>query len=145
LGYPSRALRTHRFLLIQNMAPDRWPAGNEFHDIDACPTLSFLQENRSTPQWASFWEAAMGMRPALECFDILKDPDCMHNLAEYPEHRETVDRLAELLRVELVKQGDPRVQGQGSVFESYPRYSSMRPHLGGFAERGQYNPAFQEP
>lgn len=145
LGYPSRALRTHRFLLIQNMAPDRWPAGNEFHDIDACPTLSFLQENRSTPQWAFFWEAAMGMRPALECFDILKDPDCMHNLAEYPEHRETVDRLAELLRVELVKQGDPRVQGQGSVFESYPRYSSMRPHLGGFAERGQYNPAFQEP
>jgi hypothetical protein len=33
--------------------------------------------------------------------------------------------------------------GMGDIFESYPRVSSMRPQLGGFAERGEYNPKYQ--
>jgi hypothetical protein len=34
------------------------------------------------------------------------------------------------------------MHGRGDIFESYPRYSGMRPHLGGFAEQGEYNPAY---
>jgi hypothetical protein len=34
------------------------------------------------------------------------------------------------------------VLGTGDIFESYPRHSPMRRELGGFAEEGQYNPAF---
>ena len=50
LGYPSRAIRMHQFLYIRNFAPERWPAGDEFHDIDACPSLTFLRERADTPK-----------------------------------------------------------------------------------------------
>jgi uncharacterized sulfatase len=145
LGYPSRAIRTHQFLYIRNFAPERWPAGDEFHDIDACPSLTFLRERADTPQGSFFLEASVGKRPAEECFDILKDPACMRNLAGEPGYATLVDQLGDLLMLELTKQEDPRATGKGEIFESYPRYSSMRPHLGGFAERGAYNPAFQHP
>ncbi len=42
----------------------------------------------------------------------------------------------------LTEQGDPRAHGRGDIFESYPRVSHMRPELGGFAERGEYNPKY---
>jgi uncharacterized sulfatase len=42
----------------------------------------------------------------------------------------------------LREQGDPRALGTGDIFESYPRVSRMRPELGGFAERGEYNPKY---
>ena len=69
----------------------------------------------------------------------------MRNLAGEPGYATLVDQLGDLLMLELTKQEDPRATGKGEIFESYPRYSSMRPNLGGFAERGAYNPAFQHP
>ena len=48
-----------------------------------------------------------------------------------------------MLEKALTEQQDPRVLGTGDIFESYPRVSSMRPALGGFAERGTYNPKYQ--
>jgi hypothetical protein len=32
--------------------------------------------------------------------------------------------------------------GKGDIWESYPRFSEMRPELGGFAERGKVNPKY---
>jgi len=43
----------------------------------------------------------------------------------------------------LKKQGDPRVTGNGDIFESYPRFGAMR-NFPGFKKRGEYNPAFQK-
>ena len=77
-----------------------------------------------------------------ELFDILLDPGCMRNLASNPGYEQHRKHLAHLLERELKRQRDPRIIDGGQVFDSYPRYSSMRPHLGGFAERGKYNPAF---
>ena len=49
------------------------------------------------------------------------------------------DRLVET----LTRQGDPRMHGSGDIWESYPRFGVMRPELGGFAEKGKYNPKYQ--
>ena len=68
----------------------------------------------------------------------------MRNLAASPAYEKHRKDLSHLLQRELRRQKDPRVINGGQVFDSYPRYSSMRPHLGGFAERGKYNPAFME-
>ncbi len=144
LGYPARAVRTHRYLYIRNFNPDLWPAGNEFHDIDACPSKSLLVDHKDEPAIEPYFDAAVGKRPAEELFDILTDPGCMRNLAGAPEYQKHRKDMANLLTRELRRQKDPRVLNGGQVFDSYPRYSSMRPHLGGFAERGQYNPAFAE-
>ncbi|MCA9417531.1 MAG: sulfatase, partial [Candidatus Omnitrophica bacterium] len=42
-GYPARSIRTQDYLLIWNLNPDLWPAGNDlgpegFYDIDGCPS-----------------------------------------------------------------------------------------------------------
>ncbi len=143
LGYPCRALRSADYLYIRNMKPDRWPAGDPeaYHDIDGSPSKTLLLEN--TERYGSFLELAVGKRPGDELFNIKTDPDCLHNLAADPEHRTALDALRTELDTLLTGQGDPRMLGTGDIFESYPRVSSMRPQLGGFAERGEYNPKYR--
>jgi uncharacterized sulfatase len=141
-GYPARAIRTPEYLYIRNFKPDRWPAGQPegYEDIDDCPTLTFMQENAD--KYPELWQASVGKRPAVELFHIPSDPGCLKNLATSENHAETRARLSAQLDNLLTKQGDPRMHGRGDIFESYPRYSGMRPHLGGFAEQGEYNPAY---
>jgi len=142
-GYPSRAIRDDHFLYIWNVKPDRWPAGDPpgFHDIDGGPSKTVVLENEET--FPMHYEAAVGKRPEHELYDIRKDPACLNNLAERAGHEETRERLIAELQERLRRTGDPRVLGTGDIFESYPRFSGMRPELGGFAERGKYNPEYQ--
>ncbi|HEU0122261.1 MAG TPA: sulfatase [Bryobacteraceae bacterium] len=139
LGYPSRALRTTRYLYIRNFAPDLWPAGDPplFADIDNGPSKTVVVQATGR-----FHDLSLAKRPAEELFDITKDPACLTNLATLPAHKKTLAALRAQLEQMLKAESDPRILGTGSVFDSYPRYSPMRKELGGFAEEGKYNPAF---
>ncbi|MBL7040798.1 MAG: hypothetical protein ISR77_19345 [Pirellulaceae bacterium] len=53
------------------------------------------------------------------------------------------DDLRDRLTETVTRQGEPRFLGYGDIWESYPRFGVMRPELGGFAERGKYNPKYQ--
>lgn len=143
LGYPSRAIRTEDVLYIRNFKPDRWPAGDptEYHDIDESPTKRLLMENPD--KYGRFLDAAVEKRPEEELFNVREDPFCMNDLAGDPSYEKTKMNLREQLMALLSEQGDPRALGTGDIFESYPRVSPMRPELGGFAERGEYNPTYQ--
>jgi len=145
LGYPSRALRTPEYLYIRNFAPDRWPAGDPdwFYDIDNGPSKSYILDNRDSEAARRFFQLACGKRPAEEVYDIRKDPGCLNNLAASAAHAAVRDKLRRQLERILSEQKDPRMHGSGDVFESYPRYSAMRSHLGGFSTQGAYNPKFQ--
>ncbi|MBM3783398.1 MAG: sulfatase [Acidobacteria bacterium] len=139
LGYPCRALRTKQYLYIRNFNPDLWPAGDPplYADIDNGPSKSIVMADKG-----KFHALALGKRPAEELFDIQRDPACLHNLALDPKAKSALEsHRAQLERI-LKTEGDPRVTGKGSIFDSYPRYSQMRKELGGFVEQGQYNPAF---
>ena len=57
---------------------------------------------------------------------------------------EIVPALVKEFDETLSTMGDPRMNGTGDVYESYPRFSRMRPQLGGFAEQGKYNPKYAE-
>lgn len=146
LGYPSRAVRTREFLYIRNFAPDRWPAGDpdNYYDIDGGPSTDYFKKNRDNPPFRRFAEMAMGKRPAEMLFDIRKDPGCFDNLANAAAHRSTRDRLRQRLEREMKATGDPRALGAGDIFETYPRFGGMRPHLGGFAKQGEYNNAYKK-
>jgi len=151
LGYPQRCIRTHDFLYIYNFKPERWPAGpaqkfskavydksgklvvgelgpphGGYHDIDACPTLSFLFNHADDPKIAPYLELSVGKRPAEELFDIRKDPDCLHNLAEKPEMQKVRNELQDRLFTYLKETNDARVSGNGDVWETYPRVSGLR-------------------
>ncbi len=135
LGYPGRALRTGDFLYIRNFAPDRWPAGDPrgvqgdafgYYDIDGSPTKTLLVEGRDDPRIAPFLDLAVGKRPAEELFDARTDPGNLVNLADRPEHADTLSRLRNQLEDFLRATDDPRVLGNGEIFETYPRYSPIR-------------------
>ncbi|MEO6758567.1 MAG: sulfatase, partial [Saprospiraceae bacterium] len=140
LGYPSRALRTERYLYIRNFAPELWPAGDPpgFADIDNGPSKSVVVARKD-----EFHGLSLDKRPAEEIFDIVADPACLKNLAAHPAHRTALTAHRQQLGQILKAEGDPRMLGTGAIFDSYPRYSPMRPELGGFAEEGKYNPAFR--
>jgi N-sulfoglucosamine sulfohydrolase len=151
LSYPQRGLRTHEYLYIRNFTPERWPAGapqkygtgsyadeadvlarslgpmhGGYHDIDGCPTLTYLVEHHHDPAVARFLHLAVDKRPAEELYDIRRDPGCLENLAADPDHAAVAARLRERLMDYLKETGDPRVTGNGDVWETYPRYSPLR-------------------
>ncbi len=136
LGYPARSVRTKNFLYIRNFAPDRWPAGDPqdlladgtpkemhhaYYDIDACPTQDFLVANHDHHEYGKYLQLAVAKRPAEELFDIINDPYCLNNLAGDPAYRTELNRHRELLGGYLMKTNDPRVTGNGDIFETYPR------------------------
>ena len=65
-------------------------------------------------------------RPAEELFDIVKDPGCLNNLATDPAFAKVKEMLSRQLMDYLRRTGDPRVVGNGDIWETYPRYSHIR-------------------
>jgi len=123
LSYPVRAIRTKDFLYVLNIKPELWPAGNPEYGLrntDGSPTKSYLADlNPGDPEYA-FYEMSFGKRPEEELYQIANDPDCMKNLANNPEYKETKRRLRARMEQDLIDQGDPRMLGQGNVFDEYP-------------------------
>lgn len=135
-GYPSRAIRTDRYLYIMNLEPQRWPAGvpegathpiGSFPDTDNGPTKSFIIEHRDDPEYHRFYELCFARRPAEELYDSHADPYQVQNLADDPEHQETMERLRERLTSYLHNTGDPRFTDQPVLFDDYP-YRDERIH-----------------
>ncbi|KPL11910.1 heparan N-sulfatase [candidate division BRC1 bacterium SM23_51] len=144
LGYPARAIRTHDYLYILNLKPDRWPAGDPegFFDIDGSPSKTYMLENRTSAEGKRLFALAVAKRPAEELYDIKADPGCVNNLAALAKYAAIQKKLRAELEQALTEQKDPRVLGYGDVFDSYPRYSAMRDYPG-FKKQGEYNPKFQ--
>ncbi len=91
-----------------------------------------------------FFEMAFGLRPGEELYDMEKDPDCVNNLADDPAHADTKAKMWAQLESELKAQGDPRVLGNGDVFDDYPNHQVERQQK--LYGRPDWNPvtAFEE-
>lgn len=127
-GYPIRGIVKQGMLYLKNDEPGGWPAGNPetgYLNCDGSPTKSVILQLRRDGKQADFWEWAFGRRPAEELYAISEDPECMRNLAALPAHQDVKNSLKKQLRDELTAQKDPRVLGNGSVFEKY-EYSDPR-------------------
>ncbi|MFS8616895.1 MAG: sulfatase [Solitalea sp.] len=122
LGYPQRAIRTSQYLYIRNFKPERWPSGDppEFHDIDQA-SERFTIRHGDDPRYAEFFRLITDRRPAEELYDILADPACLHNLAGSARYEASLNHLRGRLGAYLMQTQDPRVTGNGEIFESYPR------------------------
>lgn len=133
-GYPARALRTDRYLLIQNLTPERNPAGDRpgpvwpaddptggFGDSDGGPSKTAVCRD------PAFLEKAFGKRPALELYDVVADPANLKNLAGEARHRRTVADLTRRLEAYRKATGDPRSLGRGyeldAVMSRFPALS----------------------
>lgn len=141
LSYPQRAIRTEDFLYIRNFKPERWPAGapqkfesdgtlgtehGGYYDIDSSPTFDFILKHRNDSKIQPFFELAVGKRPAEELYDIKNDPYCLKNLTEDKNFEEELLEHRRALGSYLMQTNDPRVTGNGDIYESYVRYSPLR-------------------
>ena len=75
-----------------------------------------------------FWDVCFGKLPADQLFDLRKDPDCLTNLVGSVDYQSLKQQLFD----ELKAQKDPRMFGQGHIFDEAP---SASPHERHFYER----------
>lgn len=130
LGYPARAIRTTDFLYIQNLKPDRWPAGDPkefmavgaYGDIDNGPAKRYLIEHRD--QYVALADGALAKRPAQELYDLRKDPTQQMNIADRPANRATLAKLRQQLLAWRQRTNDPRLTTEGDIIDTYPYYGN---------------------
>jgi arylsulfatase A-like enzyme/predicted GH43/DUF377 family glycosyl hydrolase len=121
-GYPIRGIVTASHLYLKNHEPSRWPAGNPetgYLDTDGSPTKSLILDLGRKDRADRFWQLNFGLRPGEEFYDLRSDPDCVHNLAADPALQPRLQALRERMEAALKAQGDPRMAGQGHVFDDY--------------------------
>ncbi len=120
VGYPMRAVRTHKYAYIRNYEPDRWPAGDPdynappqgfFGDVDRGVTKAFLMAHALDPEIRPYYLMAYGRRPAEELYDIVEDPHQLRNIAADPGLSEVKQRLIWRLNAYLQEHDDPRLRG----------------------------------
>lgn len=135
LGYPIRGIVTKDSVYLENFEPTRWPAGNPetgYLDCDAGATKSFILDAHRKNPADRFWAMSFGLRPSEEFYDLKSDPYCLRNLASDSTTAALKMKLHDQLRAELGKQGDPRMEGKGAIFDNYTHANSG--HVG-FYER----------
>ncbi len=123
VAYPTRALRNDRFLYVRNFKPHRWPVGNPefgFLNCDGSPTKTWIQSLETDPELSHYFQLSFGKRPEEELYDVIQDPDCVHNLAADRNFATVKSALWNQLESELSAQGDPRILGAGDIFDFYP-------------------------
>ena len=91
-----RSVRDQRYVYIRNYMPHR-PYGQHVDYMFGMPLLPvwkrLYDEGRLRPPQTSFWEP----KPSEELYDLQTDKWEVHNLADVPAHRDTLDRLRRAL------------------------------------------------
>jgi N-sulfoglucosamine sulfohydrolase len=122
-GYPVRSIIKDGFLFQINFKPDLWPAGNPetgYLNTDGSPTKTFILNQRRNGTDISYWKLCFGKHSGEELYNLNIDPECLTNLASAKSYQEVKDELKSILMNDLQTQNDPRIIGNGDVFDNYP-------------------------
>lgn len=122
-GYPVRGIVSGKYFYSQNFKPQRWPAGNPetgYLNTDGSPTKTEILNLKRQNMDTTYWNFAFGKRPQEELYNIEKDPQCLENLAENQNYSDLKIKLKKQLINDLKDQGDPRILGNGDLFDQYP-------------------------
>jgi uncharacterized sulfatase len=84
-----RAIRDRRYRYIRNFEPEK-PYYQYMTTPEKGPTMQEIRRAGASSKVASQW---MGTKPAEELYDTQTDPFEIHNLAQDPRHRMTLQRL----------------------------------------------------
>lgn len=122
-GYPIRGIVSKEYLYLYNYDISLWPAGNPeigYLDIDGSPTKSEILRLFRSGENDSYWQWSMGKRTVNEEFyKIDRDKECMQNLASVPEFKYVKTDMKRRMETMLKEQKDPRILGNGDIFNSY--------------------------
>ncbi len=133
LGYPARAIRTAESLYIRNFRPDRWPAGDPekyfavgpYGDCDGSPTKDFILAHRGEEPSARFYEMCFAKRPAVELYNLARDPYQMTNVAGKTEYAGIEKALRAELEQWMKRTADPRAtSSDDDRWDRYPYFGA---------------------
>lgn len=122
VGYPVRGIIKDGFLYLRNFKTDRWPAGNPetgYLNTDGSPTKTVILNDRRSKGKSEYWQLNFGRRIEEELYNIKDDPFCLNNLALNQSYSEIMDQLKLEMATKLEAQMDPRMAGNGDIFDSY--------------------------
>ncbi len=122
LGYPIRGILRDGYLYLVNYETDRWPSGNPeagYLNCDGSPTKTQILQMRRDGTNTEYWQLNFGKRVSQELYNVEKDPACVVNLASNPEYAPRLSELRDAMESALREQDDPRMFGNGKVFEEY--------------------------
>ncbi|WP_443938416.1 sulfatase family protein [Pedobacter sp. MW01-1-1] len=120
-GYPIRGIFKGDYLYLHNFKIARWPAGNPetgYLNCDGSPTKTAALNTFGTNQH-TVWQLNFGKRPQEELYNVKTDPLCLNNLAMNTEFKKTAEKLYKQMVSELSAQKDPRILGNGDIFDQY--------------------------
>lgn len=140
-GYPIRGIIKGDYLYLKNFKTDRYPHGNPetgYLNTDGGATKTQVLNYRRRNIDDTYWDLCFGKRPSEELYNIKNDPDCMKNLADDPDYQARKKSLSDELILELEEQEDPRIFGNGDVFDNYPyAQESMRNFYERYVAQGE--------
>lgn len=140
VGYPVRGIVTAQALYLENYEPTRWPACNPetgYLNVDGSPTKSLILDAHRAQPADPFWALCFGRRPAVEYYDLRSDRDCVKNLAADPTTAAPHLALKTKMESALKAQGDPRMFGEGAVFDRYPHSNAAHVNFYERYQRGE--------
>ncbi len=135
-GYPIRTVRWENYLLVWNLHPERWPAGdpqsmsetgvlNQMHkayfDIDGSPSKTYLTDNYSDVSVIPYFNAAVAKRKEYELFNLTDDSACMNDISGESSSRNILEMMQQKLKTRLLETGDTRLGTNPEIWETYPR------------------------
>ncbi|NLO02613.1 MAG: heparan N-sulfatase, partial [Bacteroidales bacterium] len=124
-----------KYLYLNNFKSGRWPAGNPetgYLNCDGSPTKTYILDTRRKKGITEYWQLNFGKRPAEELYDIELDPFCLNNLADNEKYQNIKTNLAGGLKQKLTLQGDPRILGNGDIFDNYIYRGAVRNYYNRF-------------
>jgi arylsulfatase A-like enzyme len=124
-GYPIRGIIRDDMLYLRNFKTDRWPKGNPetgYLNTDGSPTKTYILNTRRVKGELKYWQLNFGKRPLEELYNIKEDPFCMKNLVGSEDFADLKSKMESEMIKKLTEQGDPRILGNGDVFDNY-KYS----------------------
>jgi len=143
-GFPIRGIVGKGYLYLYNYAIDRWPTGNPelgYLDCDGSPTKTYILNLRREGKDTYYWKLSFGKRTVNEeLYDLTVDPDCLNNLAQDEKYGKLKREMKSKMENWLKEQKDPRMFGNGDVFD---HYGYSKPQAWNFYERfmrGEFTP-----
>jgi len=90
-----------------------------FGDLDASPTKAWIATHPNQAD-GRFFNIAFGRRPEEELFDLRTDADQVKNVAKEKAYESVRKELSARLMKVLKETGDPRVTGDGTIYDKPP-------------------------
>lgn len=125
-GFPIRGIVSDDYLYLHNYDTSLWPAGNPevgYLDCDKSPTKTQILNLRRAGKNDNYWNMSFGKRKSNEeLYNVTKDPECLNNLANNLTFQDKKSTMKDRMETMLKEQEDPRMFGNGDVFNSYGFY-----------------------